>query len=118
MPNGILTGNKLLLMVNDPWDFSTEIGCGPFDVEVIKIGICVILLRLKKPFVYQNVEWCILAASPRNKDNDMALILSSEKLHVNVIRVDDGQVESDPETFGWSTYRGKYSMLTGSLQKS
>ncbi len=111
-----LVGKKLSLMVGDPWSFGTEHGSGPFEVLVKKESNSVLLLRLTSPLCFEDGIWEFLAAIPRHKGEDVKALLHGKKLHVNVISTEEKDAEADPESFGWNGYRGRRSMLMGSLE--
>jgi hypothetical protein len=116
MANNTLIGKKLILMVSDPWDFGTEHGNGPFEVTVKSESRSALLLKLSKSFMFDGVEWEMLSITSRHEGVDILTLVKGGKIHVNAIRVTKEEAESDTDSFGWSFYRGRYSMLIGSLQ--
>lgn len=116
MANNTLMGKKLILTVSEPWDFGTEHGSGPFEVTVKSESKSALLLKLSKSFMFDDVEWELLSATPRHEGADILTLAKGGKLHVNIIRVTEEEAKSDTESFGWLSYRGRYSMLIGSLQ--
>lgn len=113
--NSFLLGKKIQLLISDPWDFGTELGSGPFEAIIENMSQDLLLIHLKKPWIYQNALWEYLVAQSREINSGLSALQTRKKILVNFIRTTPDQVREDPEFFGAKSYRGKYSMLTGSV---
>ncbi|UCG60334.1 MAG: tetratricopeptide repeat protein [Candidatus Zixiibacteriota bacterium] len=117
-----ILGKKFVLYINDPWDFGSNYGCGPFGVVVEEIGSAptgsprALYLRLQKPFTYRRCEFDGLVATSRDGslDNDIHRLSENETgFSVNLCPVPCSR-DSDRSVFeladSWRSWR-----LVGSL---
>ncbi len=117
-----IIGRKVFLYVNDPWDFGSNYGCGPFEVVVEEIGAAptgsdrALYLRLQKPLTYRRCEFDGLVATSRDGslDNDIHRLSENEtSFSVNLCPVPCGR-DSDQSVFeladSWRSWH-----LVGSL---
>ena len=75
------------LMISDPWDWGTELGCGPFVAKIEKWTInhatdSKVLVSLNKPQIYKGVNCVYFIASARNENDSVEDILHQKKCFV------------------------------------
>ncbi len=85
-----LINQKMILTIAEPWDFTEEVGCGPFSVTVTNVYYDTrppneaILIRLDSPIHFQDEEVKYFMASTRYVGQELEDI---EKLNTIIVNL-------------------------------
>ncbi len=77
------------LTVNDPWEFGTECGTGPFEGIISDVTSDRLLVRLSTPILYRGKTLGLVMARPRHAGDTPATV-GSRPLDANLILFPDG----------------------------
>ena len=79
-----LIGNRVEVLVSDPWEFGTECGVGPFVAVVLSATPEILLLRLEAPIEYRGERLTSLVVTPRHAPGRTDPLVSEGQLAANL----------------------------------
>ena len=125
-----LIGAEVIVSVSDPWEFESKLGSNqiPSVIEQCSIrfhGITgkadgveeSLLLRVHKPFGYNNLKFEYLLASPRHVGKGLHNLNSGESVPFNFLRIPEAGAKSEDPFQAENQWRGGPEGLIGSLTK-
>ncbi len=97
------------MMVNEPWEFSSEHGTGPFVGEIVRAAVAseateraVILVRLSRPLLYEGSPCEYFVAAPRWFGDDLRAISLEQSVNCSFIMTSEqGARSKDPFDLAW-----------------
>ncbi len=94
--------------VSDPWDWGTEVGCGPFDARILKWQLgpdgkpIQMLLSFVEPKTFQGVDCTYFVGSPRFVGRQLEDIICGDAVHCGLTRISEERANSaDPFDLSW-----------------
>lgn len=82
-----LVGEKVRVLVSDPWEFGTECGVGPFVAEIAVASRDVLLLRLEVPIEHRGARLVCVVARPRHaRDTTESLAAGTLAANFSLLR--------------------------------
>jgi hypothetical protein len=115
-------GVEVNTLVSDPWDFGTIHGVGPFLAKILEVDIDKntgkvqgLLLQLKTPLIYQNIDCEYFIAKLRHETGEFESLLTNKEVNCNLTRIStDCATSTNP--FNLNYWRGGVGLIV-SLQK-
>ena len=106
---GLLTGRAVAMTINEPWEFASEHGTGPFAGEIVNAAIAsettdrtVFLVRLCGPLLYEGSACEYFVAAPRWFGDDLTAISVEQSVSCSFIRTSEqGARSKDPFDLAW-----------------
>jgi hypothetical protein len=118
---GLVAGRPVAMTIDEPWEFASEHGTGPFVGEIVSAAAAsetteraVILLRLSRPLLYEGSACEYFVAAPRWFGDDLRNISPEQGVNCSFMRTSEhGARSKDPFDLAW--WRSG-SPLVGSLR--
>jgi hypothetical protein len=117
MQSRSLVGKEVAVVVNEPWDFFTAHGAGPFRAKVLQIGPDpdvptedAALLRLETPLIYDGVDCEYFIARRRHEDDRIDALLTGAEIHSGLTRIPADRANSE-NPFDLSWWRGGVGLI-------
>jgi hypothetical protein len=104
------------IIVSDPWDWGTDVGCGPLAAKILKWKIgkdsqpMAMLLCLLTPQVYKGMECQYFVASPRHVECHIEDVVRGKELACGLVHIPEAHAtSSDPFDLSW--WRGGVALI-------
>lgn len=122
-----LVGKSAEIQVSDPWDFCTDIARTSITASIEQLSIQIsgkcdntsytesLLLRIAKPFAYQNLKYEYIIASPRHTDKGLGDLMNHESVPFNYLRISSDQAVSENPFLSEKKWRGGPEAFIGAL---
>jgi len=102
-----LVGQSATIVMSDPWDLGESISWRPLRCVVLKEGvqpasgfspaIKAILLRLKEPFMFDDVRYEYLQGSPRHEGSSLGdLRKGGAEVHCSFVQIPPDRLDQQP----------------------
>lgn len=96
------------ITVSDPWEWGTEVGCGPFPAKVLKWKMgpdgkpTQMLLSFLEPKTFQGVECTYFVGGPRFVGHRLEDVIRGGMVDCDLTRIPEERVNSaDPFDLSW-----------------
>ena len=84
-----LIGNRVRILVSDPWELGTECGIVPFIGIIVAIRDNSLIIRLVEPILYRGNHPLSILAQPRHAPGTLDELVSVGKMSANLTLLRD-----------------------------